>query len=101
MRTMVRPRRLPSAPVFMVCSSRMRRSRTGRTTPMHWRKIHRFVRIGFGGDFKVTLKGADFPLCCAYLIDLFAWKRTTNGCTDPMWVHNNRYQVSFTVQRVD
>jgi hypothetical protein len=55
----------------------------------------------FGGDYKVTLKGTDFPLCCAYLIDLFAWKRTTNGCSDPMWVHNNRYQVSFTVLRVD
>lgn len=55
----------------------------------------------YGGDYKVTLKGSDFPLCCAYLIDLFAWKRTTNGCSDPYYVHNNRYQVTLTVMRVD
>jgi hypothetical protein len=55
----------------------------------------------YGGDYKVTLKGSDFPLCCAYLIELFAWKRTTDGCSDPMWVHNNRYQVTLTVLRVN
>jgi len=53
----------------------------------------------YGGNYKVTLKGADFPDCCAYLIDLFAWKRSTNGCSDPISGHNNRYQVTFTVLR--
>jgi hypothetical protein len=53
----------------------------------------------YGGDFKVTLTGADFPECCAYLLHLRAWKRTTNGCTDPQWVHANEFEFAFTVLR--
>jgi hypothetical protein len=53
----------------------------------------------YGGDFKVTITGADFPQCCAYLLHLRAWKRTTTGCTDPQWVHANEFELSFTVLR--
>jgi hypothetical protein len=53
----------------------------------------------YGGDYKVTLHGSDFPACCAYLLTLHAWKRTTNGCTNPKWTHFNRSSVSFTVLR--
>lgn len=53
----------------------------------------------YGGDYKVTLRGTDFPECCAYLLHLRAWKRTTNGCTDPQYVHYNRFEMSFTVLR--
>ena len=35
----------------------------------------------YGGDYKVTLRGCDFPESCAYDFQLCAWKRTTNGCT--------------------
>ncbi len=60
----------------------------GATRP-HWQ----------GGDYKVTLSGEDFPACCAYLVTLHAWKRTTNGCTNVKWTHFNRSSVSFTVLR--
>ena len=30
----------------------------------------------YGGNYKVTLRGCDFPVCCAYDIYLHAWKRT-------------------------
>jgi hypothetical protein len=53
----------------------------------------------YGGDYKVTITGADFPECCAYLLHLRAWKRTTDGCTDPQWVHANEFELSFTVLR--
>ena len=53
----------------------------------------------YGGDFKVTITGADFPQCCAYLLHLRAWKRTTTGCADPQWVHANEFELSFTVLR--
>lgn len=53
----------------------------------------------YGGDYKVTLRGTDFPVCCAYDLRLYAWKRTTNGCAAPSNVHFNRFQVSFTVLR--
>lgn len=53
----------------------------------------------YGGDYKVTLKGSDFPECCAYLLHLRAWKRTTDGCTDPQWVHANEFEMAFTVLR--
>jgi hypothetical protein len=52
-----------------------------------------------GGDYKVTLTGADFPECCAYLLHLRAWKRTTDGCTDPQYVHANEFEMAFTVLR--
>lgn len=37
--------------------------------------------LWYGGDYKVTLRGCDFPESCAYDFQLCAWKRTTNGCT--------------------
>ncbi len=33
------------------------------------------------------------------LIRLWAWKRTTNGCSDPGVTHYNRFELSFTVLR--
>ena len=54
-----------------------------------------------GGDFKVTLRGSDFPECCAYLFRLWAWKRNTNGCSDPSLTHYNQFELSFTVLRPD
>jgi hypothetical protein len=53
----------------------------------------------YGGDYQVTLRGSDFPECCAYLLRLRAWKRTTNGCSDPQWVHANEFQIAFTILR--
>lgn len=55
----------------------------------------------YGGEYKVTLRGCDFPECCAYEIRLRAWKRTTNGCQTPEWTHWNRYHNTFTVLRRD
>jgi hypothetical protein len=37
--------------------------------------------LWYGGDYKVTLRGCDFPESCAYDFQLCAWKRTTDGCT--------------------
>lgn len=53
----------------------------------------------YGGDYKVTIKATDFPECCAYLLRLHAWKRTTNGCSDPRWTHSNDFELAFTVLR--
>ncbi len=53
----------------------------------------------YGGDYKVTLRGTDFPECCAYILHLRAWKRTTNGCSDPQWVHANEFEIAFTILR--
>ncbi|MRV72488.1 hypothetical protein GJ700_12290 [Duganella sp. FT92W] len=53
----------------------------------------------YGGDYKVTLRGSDFPVCCAYLLRLRAWKRTTDGCSDPRYVHHNTFEFAFTVLR--
>jgi hypothetical protein len=55
----------------------------------------------YGGTYKVTLRGCDFPTCCAYEIRLRAWKRTTNGCNAPEWTHWNRYHNTFTILRRD
>lgn len=55
----------------------------------------------YGGDFKVTIKGSDFPECCAFLLRLWAWKRTTNGCSSPTVTHANQFEISFTVLRPD
>ncbi len=57
--------------------------------------------LWYGGDFKVSLRGSDFPECCAYLLRLWAWKRTTNGCSDPSVTHANQFELSFTVLRPD
>ena len=53
----------------------------------------------YGGDYKVTILGSDFPQCCAFLLRLWAWKRTTNGCSDPSVTHWNQFEFSFTVLR--
>jgi hypothetical protein len=55
----------------------------------------------YGGNYKVTLRGCDFPVCCAYDIYLHGWKRTTNGCNSPEWTHWNQYHNTFTVLRRD
>lgn len=57
----------------------------------------------YGGSFKVsvTVSDAAFPTCCAYLLRLWVWKRTTNGCTSPRYFHNNLCEFSFTVIRED
>lgn len=52
-----------------------------------------------GGNFKVTLKGTDFPKSCAYLFRLRAWKRTTDGCTNPYYFHANICEFSICVIR--
>jgi len=55
----------------------------------------------YGGDFKVTVRGSDFPECCAYLLRLWAWKRTSNGCNSPSLTHWNQFELTFTVLRPD
>lgn len=57
----------------------------GSITRPHW----------YGGSFKVTLPGSAFPASCAYLLHLRAWKRSTNGCTDPYYFHANVCEFSF------
>ncbi len=57
--------------------------------------------LWYGGDFKVTLTGADFPDCCAYLLKLRVWKRTTSGCDHPYYFHYNRCEYSFTLIKTD
>lgn len=50
----------------------------------------------YGGQFKVTLSGADF-IPCAYLFRIWVWKRTTNGC----WlIYRNRCEFSFCVEKI-
>lgn len=53
----------------------------------------------YGGDYKVTLRGCDFPESCAYLFRLCAWKRTTNGCTVSACYNldYNQFEVSLTI----
>ncbi len=53
----------------------------------------------YGGNFKATLRGSDFPDCCAYLLRLRAWKRTTDGCSWPPDTHYNEFELAFTVLR--
>lgn len=53
--------------------------------------------LWFGGNFKVTLTGSDFPKCCAYLLRLRAWKRTNRGCGNEYYFHYNICEYSFTV----
>ncbi len=55
----------------------------------------------YGGDYKVTIRGSDFPECCAYLLRLWAWKRTSNGCNSPSLTHWNQFELTFTVLRPD
>ncbi len=57
----------------------------------------------YGGNFKVSVTVSDsvFPTCCAYLLRLWVWKRTTNGCTSSRYFHNNLCEFSFTVIRED
>lgn len=50
-------------------------------------------------ELPLPLTGADFPECCAYLLQLRAWKRTTNGYSNPQWVHANEFELAFTVPR--
>lgn len=61
----------------------------------------------YGGDYKITLNVGDpvpgtshrvFETCCAYLLRLDVWKRTTSGCGD---IHRNQCEFSFTVIRED
>jgi hypothetical protein len=55
----------------------------------------------YGGNFKLELPGTAFPTCCAYLLKLRAWKRTTNGCTNPYYFFWNVCELTFTVIRED
>jgi hypothetical protein len=57
----------------------------------------------FGGHYKVTVTvGEDaFETCCAYLLRLEVWKRTTNGCGSSKYFHANNCEFSFTVFRSD
>ncbi|MGE0825942.1 MAG: hypothetical protein AB7G75_28990 [Candidatus Binatia bacterium] len=64
----------------------------------------------FGGHFKATVTVDDlvpanphraFETCCAYLLRLEVWKRTTNGCTGGYYFHRNQCEFSFTVIRED
>jgi hypothetical protein len=50
-----------------------------------------------GGRFKVTVTGRAFPISCAYLLRLRAWKRTFRGCDDPSDFHWNVCEYSFCV----
>ena len=51
----------------------------------------------YGGNFKVTLQGSAFPVSCAYLLRLRAWKRTFRGCDNPYHFHWNVAEFSFCV----
>jgi hypothetical protein len=64
----------------------------------------------YGGHFKVTVTADDlvpstshkvFETCCAYLLRLRVWKRTTDGCTSSQYFHYNHCEFSFTVIRTD
>jgi hypothetical protein len=54
----------------------------------------------FGGSFKVSLKGSAFKTSCAYTLSLRVWKRTIEGCTDPVYVHVNWCSYSFTIKKI-
>lgn len=63
-----------------------------------------------GGHFKITVVVGDpvpstshhvFETCCAFLLRLRVWKRTTNGCTSSMYFHSNWSEFSFTIIRAD
>ena len=64
----------------------------------------------YGGNFQVTVTVGDpvpltphqvFETCCAYLLRLDVWKRTTSGCSAPRHFHNNQCEFSFTLVRTD
>ena len=64
----------------------------------------------YGGNFKVTVEvGAPVPgtthhafqTCCAYLLRLKVWKRTTDGCSASQHFHYNFSEFSFTIVRSD
>jgi len=57
--------------------------------------------IWYGGNYRIGLKGSDFPTCCAYQLKLRTWKRTFRGCDDPYNFHWNVTEYSFTVIRED
>ncbi len=80
----------PGGPLVQVGPSYIEALAQGAPRP-HW----------YGGNYKVTLRGCDFPVCCAYDIYLHGWKRTTNGCNTPEWTHWNQYHNTFTVLRRD
>jgi len=46
-------------------------------------------------------RGSPFEMKFEPLIRPWAWKRTTNGCSDPSVTHYNRFELSFTVLRPD
>lgn len=52
-----------------------------------------------GGHFKLKVNGSAFPVSCAYLLRLRAWKRTTTGCVDPYYFHANVCEFSFCLAR--
>jgi hypothetical protein len=64
----------------------------------------------YGGNFKVTVPVGGvvlsnphqaFETCCAFLLRLRVWKRTTDGCTSPVHFHVNLCEFSFTLFRED
>ncbi len=66
--------------------------------------------IWFGGHFKATVTvdavvpanpHRAFETCCAYLLRLEVWKRTTDGCTGGYYFHRNQCEFSFTIIRED
>ena len=77
-------------------------------TQMSYRTANSIDRpFWYGGNYKVTVTvGATIPsnthkafeTCCAFLLRLRVWKRTTNGCGR---IHLNTCEFSFTVIRED
>ena len=77
-------------------------------TQMSYRTAHSINRpFWYGGNYKVTVTvGATilgnthkaFETCCAFLLRLRVWKRTTNGCGR---IHLNTCEFSFTIIRED
>lgn len=62
----------------------------------------------YGGRFKVTVTVGEpagshsvFETCCAFLLRLRVWKRTSHGCINPKYFHYNRCDFNFTVIRED
>jgi hypothetical protein len=55
--------------------------------------------LWYGGNYKVTLRGCDFPESCAYDFQLCAWKRTTNGCTTSgcLNLDYNVFDITLTI----
>ena len=50
----------------------------------------------------MTLRGCDFPVCCAYDIYLHALEAHVERLQlEPAWTHWNQYHNTFTVLRRD